>query len=102
MLGVRVVALMLIISAQPLPSTEVMVAHTISSSDEMVTKTIQERENMKPHEGKHETLQNGVQVFDWWHTSCTPVALLAVTNTVQANNIFHTMAQVSRDNHISV
>jgi hypothetical protein len=30
------------------------------------------------------------------------VALLAVTNTVQANNIFHTMAQVSRDNHISV
>jgi hypothetical protein len=39
MLGVRVVALMLIISAQPLPSTEVMVTHTISSSDEMVTKT---------------------------------------------------------------
>ena len=94
MLGVRVVALMLIINAQPLPSTEVMVTHTISSSDEMVTKTIQERENMKPHEGKHETLQKGVLVFDWWHDTClTPVALLAVTNTVQTIQIVHTMAK---------
>ena len=68
----------------------------------MVTKTIWERENMKPHEGKHETLQNGVLVSDWWHDRCLLVALLAITNTVQINHIFHTMALVSRDNHISV
>ena len=76
--------------------SRMMVTHTINSSEEMVTKTIQARENMKPREGKHETLQNGVLVSDWWHDTClTPVALLAVTNTVQIYQIFHTMSSFS-------